>query len=215
MRGLIKQLTKWWNRDDGLNLARLREEQAHLETRREKMFEDIAALEHREEELIAEGKDAVRNNRKSASRRIANQLFHLRQTLKRQNAIAGLISNRITVVATDFHNLTIASEAKELGFDIDIERLTENAVAAEECVEQVNAAADMAISLTQDQSNILESAASFGEFSEIMTEFGEKPVVTTVSDECPGELLHTENTEKIHTPAIEQEDRGSLASLAM
>jgi len=201
MRGLLGQIVKWWNRDDDLNkIAKFKEEQTHLEIRREKIQADILALEDKEADLIVQGTAAVSGGRKSASRRLANNLFHLRQDLKRQSAVAGLISKRITIIATDVHNLSIVSEGKALGFDVDVEQLTENAVAAEECVEHINAAADMAQSLTDDQSQILESAASFGEYDDIMKEFGEVPdaPVKTIENIYDGQVT----PEELTAPAV-------------
>ena len=206
MRGWLEQIAKWWNRDDDLHkIAKLKEEQVHLESRREKMQVDILALEDKEADLVAQGTAAVAGGRKSASRRLANDLFHLRQDLKRQSAIAGLISKRITIIATDVHNLSIVSEGKALGFDVDVEQLTENAVAAEECVEQVNDAAAMALSLTEDQASMLESAASFGEYDDIMAEFGEvKPAKTITVGDVHGGGQESVTPEELTVPAARE-----------
>jgi len=165
-----QRVCKFFARDNDLNkIARMREEQEHLEQRRDRQYQDISELEHRESDLLEQGRAATSQIHK---RRVASQLFHLRQDLKRLNAVAGLVNKKITILATDIHNLSIVNEGQALGLDMpDSETLAENAVAAEQLIESVNNDADLCDQLVNDQSDALESAATYGGLEDIMAEF--------------------------------------------
>ncbi len=172
------RLKKFFFRDsrrDLYKIVRMREEQEYLEQRRDKLYEDLSTLEHREGDLLQQGRAATSQIQR---RRLASQIFHLRQDLKRVNAVTGLVNRKITILATDIHNLSIVSEGQELGLKMpSAEELADNAVAAEQLIESVNQDAELCDQLINDQGDVLENAASYGGLEDIMAEFDDDHVV--------------------------------------
>lgn len=158
-------------------IIRMQEQLSTLEVRRNQIYSVIEQLEEGEKKLLQQGKDT---KSMPIRRRLANQLFHLRQDLKRQNAIVNLINKRITIFATDIHNVSIVQEGKALGLTMpDIQEMTEHAVEAEEMVEQINENVEMAVQFTEKQ----DSLNTFDEYEDIMAEFEEPQVKTETLSE--------------------------------
>ncbi|MBI4718324.1 MAG: hypothetical protein HY763_11000, partial [Planctomycetes bacterium] len=125
--------------DAGQKINVLSERRALLAQRRDRMYEDIAKLEHKEAELLAAGKAAT-----SAvpRRRLAAQLAQMRKDIARQNTTAAMLNQQINIISTDIHNLTLIQQGK-LAELPDTETLTEHAVQAEEMLETLKADAEL------------------------------------------------------------------------
>ena len=150
---MFSQVKRWFS--NGNKIAKLQSQQNDLEKRRDRLYEDIASLEEVEKSFLQQGRSAESMAKK---RRLASQLFHLRQDIKRLNAIVNLVGKRISILSTDIHNMSIIDEGRSLGLDMPtIEVLTENAVAAEECIEQLNESANIASQLTIEQDKLQNS----------------------------------------------------------
>lgn len=154
---MIDRLKQLFAREGGeaekINL--LAERRAALARRRDRMYEDIAKLETREAQLLAEGRAATSQVPK---RRIAAQVAQLRKDIARQNATSAMLNKQIDIISTDIHNLTLIEQG-EMAQLPSTEELTENAVRAEEMLETLKADADLvgelgtgiAESLTSDE----------------------------------------------------------------
>lgn len=117
----------------------LAERRLALSRRRDRMYEDIAKLEQKESEVLAQGKAATSPVPK---RRLAAQLAQLRKDIARQNTTAAMLNQQINILSTDIHNLTLIQQG-EIAKLPSTEDLTENAVRAEELLESLKADADL------------------------------------------------------------------------
>ena len=158
----IKQLfSKEGAEAEKINL--LAERRAALSQRRDRIYDDIGKLEKQEAKLFDEGKAATSSVPK---RRIAAQLNQMRKNIARQNATAAMLNKQIDVISTDIHNLTLIQQGQMAQLP-ETSELTENAVRAEEMLEELQADADMVGSL---ETGMEESLMSDDELA-IMKEF--------------------------------------------
>lgn len=167
----IKQLFSKEGREvEKINL--LSEKRAGLSHRRDRIYDDIGKLEKQEATLFEEGKAATSQVPK---RRIAAQLNQLRKNITRHNATAAMLNKQIDIISTDVHNLTLIQQGQMAQLPDTIE-LTENAVRAEELMEELNADADLVGSL---ETGMEESLMSEEEMA-ILKEFeGPEPAAST------------------------------------
>ncbi|MBN2562540.1 MAG: hypothetical protein JXQ75_16570 [Phycisphaerae bacterium] len=131
----------------------LSERRAALSGRLDRMYEDIAKLEKKEEQLRDEGKAS---SSKVAKRRMAAQISRLRKDISRCNTSAAMVSKQINVISTHIHNLELAQTGSVAQMPSS-EELTEAAVNAEEIIEQLNVSDDLVSSL---EVGMAESAMS-------------------------------------------------------
>jgi hypothetical protein len=117
----------------------LTERRARLTQQRERIYEDISALEEKEQGLR---KDWMAAESEIQKRRMIGRISQLRKDMSRQNALAGVLSKQIEVMATDVHNLTLLQQGKAAELP-DSEALMDHAVEAEEMLERLTAEADM------------------------------------------------------------------------
>ena len=125
--------------DENEKINELSQRRAALAQRRDRMYDEIAQLERRESDLVEQGKA---NKSQVARRRLAAQVSQLRKDIQRQNAAAGMLNKQIDILSTDIHNLTLIQQGQKAKLPTT-EELTENAVAAEEMLESLNADADL------------------------------------------------------------------------
>lgn len=151
--------------DDTEKINVLAERRAALAQRRDRMYEDIAKLETREADLLAQGKAATSS---VPRRRLAAQLAQLRKDIARQNTSAAMLNKQIDIISTDIHNLTLIQQGQMAQLP-DSTELTEHAVAAEEMLETLQTDAELVGSL---ESNMEQSLASEEELA-ILREFEE------------------------------------------
>jgi len=121
----------------------LSERRAALSGRLDRMYEDIAELEKKEEELHKEGKAT---SSKVSKRRIAAQISRQRKDISRSNTSAAILSKQINVISTHIHNLGLAQTGSVAQLPSS-EELTEAAVNAEEILEQLAVSDDLVSSL--------------------------------------------------------------------
>ena len=137
----IKQLLSS-DADEATKINLLAERRAALSQRRDRLYADIGKLEKKEADLRAEGKAAHTAGADVKKRRVAAQLVQHRKDIARQNATAAMLNKQIDIISTDIHNLTLIQQG-DLAQLPDTEELTENAVRAEEMLEQLQADADL------------------------------------------------------------------------
>ena len=143
----------------------LSERRAMLAQRRDRLYEDIARLEQRERDLLEQGRQ---NKSPVARRRIASQLAQHRREMNRLNTTAAMLNQQINVISTHIHNLTLIQQGQMARLPT-AEDLANDAVRAEEMLEQLKADVDLVGTL---ESGVGEALASQDEL-EILREFDE------------------------------------------
>ncbi len=141
----------------------LSERRVSLSQRRDRIYEDIAQLEKKENDLVEQGK-ATKSQ--VSRRRIAAQVAQLRKDIGRQNTTASMLNQQINIISTHIHNLTLTQQG-EMAKLPEAEELTEVAVEAEEMIESLRADADLVDTL---ESGVADTMASDDELA-ILQEF--------------------------------------------
>lgn len=149
--------------DESKKINLLSERRASLAQRRDRIYTDIAKLEKRESELLSQGKEA---ESAVVKRRLAAQLAQLRKDIARQNTTASMLNQQINIISTHVHNLTLIQQGQMARLP-DTEELTQDAVKAEEMLENLRADADLVGSL---ETGIADTVTSDEELA-ILQEF--------------------------------------------
>lgn len=139
--------------DESVKINLLAERRAALAQRRDRIYDDIAKLELKDAELMAQGKAATSQ---VPRRRLAAQLAQLRKDIARQNATAAMLNKQIDIISTDIHNLTLIQQGQIAELP-DTHSLTENAVRAEEMLETLKADAELVGNLETGMEESLSS----------------------------------------------------------
>jgi len=165
--GMIERIRQLFSRegDDQKKINLLSERRAALTQRRDRIYDDIAKLEKKEDELMEQGKAA---NSALVRRRVAAQVAQLRHDISRVNTSLGMLNQQINIISTDIHNLTLLQQGQIAKLP-DSQELTEHAVAAEEMLETLKADADLVSSLETGLSEVVMSQ----EEQDILAEFEE------------------------------------------
>lgn len=129
----------------------LTERRAKLAQRRDRLYEDIAKLEQRERDLLEQGRQ---NKSEVVRRRVASQLAQHRRDMSRLNTTANMLNQQINVISTHIHNLTLIQQGQMAQLPAT-EELTQDAVRAEEMLEQLKADVDLVSTLDTGISNVL------------------------------------------------------------
>jgi hypothetical protein len=143
----------------------LTERRAKLAQRRDRLYEDIAKLEQRERDLLEQGRQ---NKSEIVRRRVASQLAQHRRDMDRLNTTANMLNQQINVISTHIHNLTLIQQGQMAQLP-EAEELTQDAVRAEEMLEQLKANVDLVGTLETSVGNVLVSQDELA----IMKEFEE------------------------------------------
>ncbi|MCH7808086.1 MAG: hypothetical protein IIB60_02575 [Planctomycetes bacterium] len=151
--------------DEAEKINLLAERRATLAQRRDRIYEDIGKLEHKEADLLTQGKAAKSS---VPRRRLAAQLAQMRKDIARQNTTAAMLNKQIDIISTDIHNLTLIRQGEAAKLP-DTTELTEHAVEAEEMLETLRSDADLVSGL---ETGIEETLASDEELA-ILKEFEE------------------------------------------
>lgn len=117
----------------------LSERRARLAQRRDRLYQDIAQLETREADLLKQGRESASP---AAKRRVALQIKQLRDDMERLNATARVIGQQVDVISTHIHNLTLIQQGQMARLPAT-EEITQDAVRAEEMLEQLSADVQM------------------------------------------------------------------------
>lgn len=183
-QGMIDRIRQLFAReaDSAAKFNLLAERRAALAQRRDRMYEDIAKLEEREADLLAQGRATTSQVSK---RRLAAQLAQLRKDIARENTAAAMLNQQINIISTDIHNLTLIQQG-ELAQLPDTKELTENAVRAEEMLESLKADSELVSSLETG----LEATLTNDEELAILREFEEpkaeaQPPAKTAERDAP------------------------------
>lgn len=167
--------------DDHRQINHLIERRNALASRRDRIYEDVARLEKREQALFEEGRQATAA---VVKRRVASQVAQLRKEIARWNTSASLLNQQINVLSTDIHNLTLLQQG-QLAKLPSAEELTEHAVAAEEMLETLAADARLVdgleagiaqTAMSDDEAAILKELEQ-PEYKEAKVELAAEPPV--------------------------------------
>jgi hypothetical protein len=124
--------------DEAAKINLLAERRAALAQRRDRIYEDIRALERKEAELG----DAIRAaSTETARLRTLPRLKRLQKDIARQNAVATMLDRAIDTISTDIHNLTMIREGAGASVP-NAEELLDHAVQAEEMLESLTLAVE-------------------------------------------------------------------------
>lgn len=170
--------------DEAGKINHLIENRNKLAARRDRLYEDIARLEKREQSVLDEGKqsDSI-----VVKRRVASQVAQLRKEIARWNTTASMLNQQINVLSTDIHNLTLLQQGQMAKLPTS-EELTEHAVAAEEMLETLGADARMVEGL---EAGIAEQAMSDDEAAILKELQGDEAKVASAA-ESPGAVRKAE-----------------------
>jgi len=113
----------------------LSERRALLVQRRDRIYDDLSKLEAREADLLKQGRESPSP---AAKRRVASQIKQLRDDMDRLQASARMIGQQVDVISTHIHNLSLIQQGQAAKLP-PVEEITEDAVRAEEMIEQLNA----------------------------------------------------------------------------
>lgn len=165
---MIDRIRQLFSRDgdeiEKINM--LVQRRARLAERKDRLYEDVSKLEEKEAELLEKGRQA---QSAVVKQRLASQLYQLRKEIGRQHATTNMLAKQIDIISTDIHNLTLIQQGQSAQLPTT-EELTENAVAAEEMLESLNADAELVSGL---EAGMAESSMSDGEL-DILKEFEEE-----------------------------------------
>jgi hypothetical protein len=124
-------------------IAFLSERRAALSTQRDRAYDEINALEHKDEQLQKEFKDVASP---ITRRRITSQLVQLRKDMERRQQLLAVLNQQINVVSTHLHNLELVKQGKNPKLP-DSEEIAADAAAAEEMLAQLQADNELADSV--------------------------------------------------------------------
>lgn len=178
----IKQLFSGQG-DEARKINALSERRARLVQRRDRLYDDITKLEQREGDLLKQGREAASATTK---RRVATQIKQVRDDMERLGATARMLGQQVDVISTHIHNLTLIQQG-QLAKLPSSEEITEDAVRAEEMLEQLNAEVDLAGSLS---SGITGSAVSDEEL-DILKELEGGPTAESTTETASEPKRHS------------------------
>jgi hypothetical protein len=122
----------------------LSERRAVLSLQRDRAYEELAALDHKDAELR---KQFAESRTPHTKRRITAQLVQLRKDIERRNQMLQVFSQKINVVSTHLHNLELVQQGSDARIP-DSEEIAADAAAAEETLAQLQADNELADTLT-------------------------------------------------------------------
>jgi chromosome segregation ATPase len=124
-------------------VAFLSERRTVLSMQRDRGYEEISALEEKDNEL----KEQFKNARAPLTkRRVTTQLVQLRKDIERRQQMLAVLNQQVNVVSTHLHNLELTQQGKAADLP-DSEEIATDAAAAEEMLAQLQADNELADSV--------------------------------------------------------------------
>ncbi len=149
-------------------VAMLSERRAALSQQRDKAYEDMSSLESKEDELKEQFKSA---GSAMTKRRVTSQMLQLRKDIERRHQLINMLNQQVNVVSTALHNLELVQQGKSAKLPTS-EELTEDAVAAEEMLAELEADSEMAASVSAVSGGVSMSDEEQALFDELEAESG-------------------------------------------
>ena len=130
--------------NDEKKAALLAERKAALTQQRDRLFEDMSAMETKETELREEFKASPSALTK---RRLTSQLLQFRKDIERRQQLLAMLGQQVNVVSTALHNLELVRQGHSAKLPTS-EELTNDAVKAEEIMAELEADSEIAASIS-------------------------------------------------------------------
>jgi hypothetical protein len=121
-------------------IAVLSEQKAAFAQQLDRSYEEIGALEKKEQQLRD---DFKANTSALTRRRITGQMLQLRKDIERRQQLVGVLNQRVNVVSTHLHNLELVRQGNTTKLP-DAEELANDAAAAEEMLAELQASSELA-----------------------------------------------------------------------
>jgi hypothetical protein len=124
-------------------VAFLAERKAALSQQRDRSYEELDALEKKDDELRRQFKESASA---ITRRRLTSQLVQLRKDIERRQQMMGVLNQQINVVGTHLHNLELTQQGSTAKLP-DSDEIASDAAAAEEMLAQLQADNELADSV--------------------------------------------------------------------
>ena len=149
-------------------VAFLSERRAALSQQRDRAYEEISALESKDDEL----RDQFKNARAPLTKkRVTQQLLQLRKDIERRQQMVQVLNQQVNVVSTHLHNLELAQQGQTAQLP-DSEEIASDAAAAEEMLAQLQADSELADSVAGTTATAGMSAEEQALYEELEMESG-------------------------------------------
>ena len=179
-------------------IAFLSERRAALSQQRDRAYEEITALEGKDNELRDQFKQA---RAPLTKRRITSQLVQLRKDIERRQQMIGVLNQQVNVVSTHLHNLELSQQGQVANLP-DSEEIAADAAAAEEMLAQLQADNELADSV----SGVSTATAGMTEEEQALFEELEKESAGEAAPaKAEAERVEGQKQTPTKTPAREQE----------
>ena len=191
-------------------IAFLSERKAALSQQRDRSYEEINALEQKEEELRTQFKDTTSAITK---RRVTSQLLQLRKDIERRHQLVSVLNQQVNVVSTHLHNLELVQQGQVAKLP-DSDEIATDAAKAEEVLAELEANNELASSvggLTVSGLTAEEQAL----YEELERESGEGATaikLDTVRTEEDVKSERAEKGERAERPQPERREQQASAS---
>jgi hypothetical protein len=149
-------------------VAFLSERRAALSQQRERAYEEIHALESKDDELREQFKSA---RAPLTKKRVTQQLLQLRKDIERRQQMVQVLNQQVNVVSTHLHNLELTQQGQAAQLP-DSEEIASDAAAAEEMLAQLQADNELADSVAGTTATSGMSAEEQALYEELEAESG-------------------------------------------
>lgn len=149
-------------------VAFLSERRAALSQQRERAYEEISALETKDDELREQFKNA---RAPLTKKRVTQQLLQLRKDIERRQQMVQVLNQQVNVVSTHLHNLELTQQGQAAQLP-DSEEIASDAAAAEEMLAQLQADSELADSVAGTAATAGMSAEEQALYEELEAESG-------------------------------------------
>ncbi len=134
-------------------IALLSERRAVLSQQRDRAYEEMGSIEHRESALKAEFAQA---SAEAGKRRITGQILQLRKDLDRRQQLIGVLNQQVEVVSTHLHNLQLLQQGQTAKLP-DNDEIVQDAARAEEMLAGLQANVEIATGASASASTSLSA----------------------------------------------------------
>jgi hypothetical protein len=149
-------------------VAFLSERRAALSQQRDRAYEEISALEAKDDELREQFKSA---RAPLTKKRVTQQLLQLRKDIERRQQMVQVLNQQVNVVSTHLHNLELTQQGQAAQLP-DSEEIASDAAAAEEMLAQLQADSELADSVAGTAATAGMSAEEQALYEELEAEAG-------------------------------------------
>lgn len=185
-------------------VAFLSERRAALSQQRDRAYEEISALETKDDELREQFKNA---RAPLTKKRVTQQLLQLRKDIERRQQMVQVLNQQVNVVSTHLHNLELTQQGQAAQLP-DSEEIASDAAAAEEMLAQLQADTELADSVAGVAATAGLTAEEQALYEELEMESGGKTASGGATNESASmpESTTPESPTRAREPAKPQAD---------